>query len=97
MSPWAILGIVVAGAVSVGGAVTYHEVAKSRAFDRGKAEGIAETTERMTKAIQQMRQAATENQAEWAKKTPGEKTAELQRRCVAGCQGEPKCEAACKQ
>lgn len=51
MSPWAILGIVIAGIVGVGSIVAYHEIAIARAYDRGKVQGIAETTEHMRTAI----------------------------------------------
>lgn len=69
----------------------------TKAYNRGHAAGVTETTERMKKAIAEMQRTASQTQQEWQRKTPGEKTAELQRRCVAACQQEPKCEAACRQ
>ena len=65
------------------------------AYNRGHEAGVAETTERMKKAVAEMRKIAVGNQSEWQRKTPGEKTTELQKRCVAACQQEPKCEKAC--
>ena len=68
----------------------------TKAYNRGHAAGVTETTERMKKAIEEMRKIAVSTQSEWQRKTPGEKTLELQKRCVAACQQEPKCEAACR-
>lgn len=67
------------------------------AYNRGYDRGVTETTERMKKAIAEMQKFAVQRRSDWDRKTPGEKTLELQKRCVAACQQEPKCEAACRQ
>ena len=72
-----------------------YALVTTKAYNRGHAAGVTETTERMKKAIEEMRKIAVSTQSEWQRKTPGEKTTELQKRCVAACQQEPKCEAAC--
>ena len=55
MNLWAILGIVVAGIVGVGGTVAYFEGAKTAAYNRGHDKGSADTTEAMRKVIAKQR------------------------------------------
>lgn len=74
-----------------------YALVTTKAYNRGHAAGVTETTERMKKAIEEMRKIAVSTQSEWQRKTPGEKTTELQKRCVAACQQEPQCEKACRQ
>lgn len=89
---WIVGAVVSAGAL--GSVLLWLNISS---FNRGHAAGVAETTERMKKAIAEMQRTASQTQHEWQRKTPGEKTAELQKRCVAACQQELKCEATCKQ
>ena len=86
-------GMVLAVLLVLGGG---YALVTTKAYNRGHAAGVTETTERMKKAIEEMRKIAVSTQSEWQKKTPGEKTTELQKRCVAACQQVPKCEAACR-
>jgi len=92
-SLWGKAGMVLAALLVLGGG---YALVTTKAYNRGHAAGVTETTERMKKAIEEMRKIAVSTQSEWQKKTPGEKTTELQKRCVAACQQEPKCEAACR-
>lgn len=85
---------IVAALGILGGAYLWITTA---AYNRGHVAGVTETTERMKKAIDGMKKVATENQDQWQRKTPTEKVSELQKRCVAACQQEPKCEAACRE
>lgn len=65
-------------------------------YNRGYAKGEADTNARMAKVIEAQRKVALENADKWKAMPPTEKINELKRRCVAACEQEPKCVAACQ-
>ena len=89
------IGAVASVLILLGGGIAYHEIAKSRAYNRGHEAGVSETTERMKKVIEEQRKIATDNSEKWRQAPSTEKGKELKRRCVAACQEEPVCVKAC--
>lgn len=87
-----IIGVVVALGI-LGGAYAWITTG---AYNRGYAKGEADVTARMTKVIEAQRKVATENADKWHATPPSERINELRRRCVAACEGEAKCVAACQ-
>ncbi|MCW5615881.1 MAG: hypothetical protein KIT32_12240 [Rhodocyclaceae bacterium] len=90
---WIKLGGALAALAAAAGLYAWITTA---AFNRGYAKGEADTNARMAKVIEAQRRVATENAEKWKALPPSEKINELKRRCVAACEQEPKCIAACQ-
>lgn len=75
------LGLAALVLLLLGGVVTYHEIAKSRAYDRGHAAGVAETTAQMKAAIAKQRAATVKDIAKLKTMDRKQLDDELIKRC----------------